>query len=154
MKRDPLMTAAVEDFLSHLKLERGLSDNSLQAYRTDLWEFADHHRAAPTTVSSSVVTAFFGGLVRAGRKPATLARKLSAVKHFFAYLKDRAIVAENPAEAYRAPRLSRYHPEYLSVREITGIIEAAARSERNPKRNRAMVELLYGCGLRLSLIHI
>jgi integrase/recombinase XerD len=145
------MQAAIDDFLGYLRLERGLSANSLSAYRTDLRELAVFcgDRSIPN-ITPSVITRHFGELVQKGRKPATLARKLSSVKHFFAYLKDRDDTKSNPAEAYRAPRIARYHPEYLTVDEIKRIIDAAGKCKRDPERNRAIIELLYGCGLRIS----
>ncbi|MCP4685822.1 MAG: tyrosine-type recombinase/integrase, partial [bacterium] len=85
-----------------------------------------------------------------GRKPATLARKLSSVKHFFKYLQETSHIQANPAQAYRAPKIARYHPDYLSVAEIESIIKAAEQSGPRAKRDRAIIELLYGCGLRIS----
>ncbi|RKX22737.1 MAG: site-specific tyrosine recombinase XerD [Candidatus Zixiibacteriota bacterium] len=144
-------TTALEDFLGHLKLERGLSDNSISAYRTDLSELsAQLGRLAIRKVTPSDVNVFFGLLMRKGRRPATLARKLSSVKHFFEYQKERGQIAENPASGYRAPRIVRYHPDYLSASEIEGIIKAAEKSGQQETRDRAIIELLYGCGLRIS----
>jgi integrase/recombinase XerD len=148
---NPRTQAAIEDFIGYLKLERGLSGNSLAAYRTDLRELTVFcGESSVTATSPSLITRYFGELVQKGRKPATLARKLSSVRHFFAYLKDRAVIESNPAEAYRAPRIGRYHPEYLTVDDIKRIIDFAGKSKRDPERNRAIIELLYGCGLRIS----
>lgn len=141
----------IEDFLQHLKLERGLSEKSIGAYRTDLAGFAKHLKGTePRQVSPGDITRYFGALAGQGRKPATLARKLSAIKHFFKYLKEQNTVQSNPARAYRAPKIARYHPDYLSVAEIESIIKAAEDSGTLARRDRAIIELLYGCGLRIS----
>ncbi|HUV30322.1 MAG TPA: tyrosine recombinase [Acidobacteriota bacterium] len=141
----------IDDFLQHLKLERGLAPNSLAAYRADLKEARQGLRVDdPRLVSPTAVCGHFGNLARLGRKPATLARKISSIKHFFEYLKDIALVAENPALAYAAPKISRYHPDYISPGEIDGLINAVSPGSRTAARDRAIIEVLYGCGLRLS----
>ena len=142
---------AIEEFLTHLKLERGLSNNTVAAYRADLAAFASAcHAKTARSVTASTVTGYFGALVREGRKPTTLARKISSVRQFFGYLSTTKRVSDNPAAAYRAPRISRYHPDYLAPAEIDAIISTAAQDEKDGKRNRAIFELLYGSGLRLS----
>ncbi len=147
----PEFKTEIEDFLQYLRLERGLSANSLNAYRTDLKDLARYFGSmSPATVSVSAINAYFGQLVNKGRKPSTLARKLSSIRHFFAYLKDKEVIARNPAESYRTPRIARYHPDYLSVREIERIIKAADESGSWALRNRAIIEILYGSGLRIS----
>ncbi len=145
------MQTAIEDFLQHLKLERGLSENSVAAYRTDLQDLvAGLPGIAPEQTRPKHLHEYFSKLAAKGRKPATLARKLSAVRRFFAYMKERGWLGENPAAGYRAPKITRYHPDYLSVDEIERILAAAEVDPKLAVRDRAMVELLYGCGLRIS----
>jgi len=146
-----LFQAAIEDFLQHLKLERGLSEKSTSAYRTDLTGFAKFFKEVdPRHVSPGDINRYFTSLAGQGRKPATLARKLSTIKHLFKYLQEMSHIAANPAQAYRAPRIARYHPDYLSVAEIESIIKAADDGGPLAARDRAIVEILYGCGLRIS----
>ena len=141
----------VEDFIQHLKLERGLSGNSLAAYESDLKEFVRRSGVKEITrLSPRQVTSFFGQLSRLGRKPATLARKISALKNFFEYLKDQGHIPESPAKAYSAPKIVRYHPDYLTPEEIEKIIAVAGSDPRHGPRNRTILELLYGSGLRVS----
>jgi integrase/recombinase XerD len=97
-----------------------------------------------------MVTGYFVALANRGRKPATLARKISSLKRFFAYLKDTEKIEENPARQYSAPKISRYHPDYLSPKEIERIIESVDPDSKQAARDRAIIELLYGSGLRLS----
>jgi integrase/recombinase XerD len=142
---------AITEFLQHLRLERGLSANSLQAYQRDLSQFA---KAYPKLVVSAVtvadVTRYFTRLSSLGRKPATMARKISSLRQFFAWSCENGLRKDDPTRAYSAPTISRYHPDYLSPEEIERIIKAADLKARNGWRDRAVIEVLYGCGLRLS----
>ena len=151
-----MMERLIDDFVQHLRLERGLSPNSLAAYQSDLREFVKRSgQTDPSRLSPRAVTDFFSKLARMGRKPATLARKISALKHFFEYLKDNKLISDSPARAYSAPKIVRYHPDYLSPQEIEKVIKASASDPRNGIRNRAVIEMLYGSGLRISeLIHL
>ena len=145
------LDSTVADFLQHLKLERGLSDNTVSAYRQDLEAFVKAVPAKePSKIAAAAVTAYFGNLNEAGMKPSSIARKLSSLRQFFAYLADSGAVSESPVMAYSAPKISRYHPDYLSPREIESIIKTADSFGNNTKRNRAIIEVLYGCGLRIS----
>jgi integrase/recombinase XerD len=142
---------AIEDFLQHMILEQGLSVNSVAAYRNDLNDLAKHlptHSIAETKPSH--VNKYFNSLATLGRKPATLARKLSAAKRFFSYFVGLGVLKQNPTTGYRAPRIARYHPDYLSVEEIERIIAAADLDPNLATRDRAVIEMLYGCGLRIS----
>lgn len=142
---------AIEDFLQSLKLEHGLSANSISAYRSDLTELLSSLRIdVPEKVKPSDLNKYFNHLSGLGRKPATLARKLSATKRFFDHLIEREEITQNPAAGYRAPRIARYHPDYLSVEEIERILAAADLDPKLALRDRAVIELLYGCGLRIS----
>ena len=141
----------IDDFIQHLKLERGLSVNSLSAYESDLKEFVAHSGIKnKENLSPRQIADYFGHLSRLGRKPATLARKISALKRFFEYLKEQGHIPENPAKAYSAPKIVRYHPDYLSPTEVEQIINITGDDPRHGTRNRAMLELLYGSGLRVS----
>ena len=145
------MEAAIDDFLQYLRLERGLSINSLQAYRRDLAEFSRAYPdKTPDQISASEMTRFFARLSSQGRKPATMARKISSLRQFFAYLRETGVAKEDPTRAYSAPTISRYHPDYLSPEEIDRIIRSVEPTAKHGQRDRAVIEVLYGCGLRLS----
>jgi len=145
------LQALIEDYLQYLKLERGLSQNSLISYRRDLIEFLGRSGSTePAKVSLHAATEYISHLTAEGRKPATIARKISSLKRFFAYLYDHGAVAENPFLALSAPRISRYHPHYLSPEEIGQIIDCIDVKLQHGKRDRAVFELLYGSGLRIS----
>jgi integrase/recombinase XerD len=146
-----VLRAVIEDYLQHLKLERGLAENTLVSYRRDLAEFAGRvGDIEPGRIGLGAATDFLRYLTTADRKPATIARKISSLKQFFAYLYDRHLVAANPFQGVSAPRISRYHPHYLSPEEIGQIIAAVDTRTWTGKRDRAVLELLYGSGLRIS----
>lgn len=143
--------AHIEDFLGHLKLERGLADNSVAAYRRDLCEFAQVTAGERMDkIDSRAAGAYLKHLTTHGRKPATIARKLSSLKQFFNYLVDSGSLATNPLAALSAPKIARYHPHYLSPREIEQMIECIDLTSIHGRRDRMVIELLYGSGLRIS----
>lgn len=146
-----MFSALIEDYLQHLKLERGLSENTLASYRRDLVELSGRLGTAdPRKISLHAATEHVSYLAAAGRKPATIARKISSLKQFFTYLHGQGLVKENPFLALSAPRISRYHPHCLSPEEIARIITSIDEQSQQGKRDRAILELLYGSGLRIS----
>lgn len=146
-----MIASLIDDFLQHLRLERGLSTNTIDAYRSDLAAFQRACKIQELAgYTPSVVAGYFSRLAKEGRRPATLARKISSVRHFFAYLQQSGRIKENPALMYAAPRIARYHPDYLSPEQIDSIIRAVDPESAAAARDRMIVEILYGCGLRLS----
>lgn len=142
---------AISEFLQYLRLERGLSANSLQAYRRDLVDFVrENPKQTVTGVTIADVTRYFTRLNGLGRKPATMARKISSLRQFFAWTLETGMRKDDPTRAYSAPTISRYHPDYLSPEEIERIIRAADAKATSGLRDRAVIEVLYGSGLRLS----
>jgi len=141
----------IEDFLQHLKLERGLSSNTVSSYKNDLREFALHITAkSPEKINHQHGAQYVAHLKSRGRRPASVARKLSCLRQFFGYLQKRRQVKSNPFSGFSAPRISRYHPHYLSALEINRIISSIDAKTESGKRDRAIIELLYGSGLRIS----
>jgi len=141
----------IKDYLEYLRLERGLANNSISSYKRDLWEFfvwlEDKHQKK---VSASDINRFIGLLINSGRKPATIARKISSLKQFFFFLKENQIIKDNPVTTFAAPKIARYHPAYLTPGEIEKIIDTIDTKAKTGFRNRAIIELLYGSGLRIS----
>ncbi len=138
----------IDDFLQYLKLERGLADNSIESYRNDLIEFfkvikLDDYKA----VTNSTVNKYLSFLTNAGRKPSSIARKISSLKQFFKYIIGDE---KNPMKAISTPKILRYHPDYLSPKEIEQILENIDTSDYKGLRDKAIIEMLYGSGLRIS----
>jgi len=143
--------ALIDDYLQHLKLERGLAANTIASYRHDLLEFVAAVKVTdPLRLTDRQARDYVAGLTGSARKPTTIARKISSLKQFFAYLTETARLKQNPFTGLAAPRLTRYHPSYLSPREIAQIIDGIDVTTPSGRRDRAMLELLYGSGLRVS----
>ena len=156
---DALRTDA-ERFLDHLTVERGLSTNTLQAYRRDLrrylaflssWGIRDVPGVTDEAVGAYVVqltssTHDDGALYR----PASIARMLSAVRSFHRFELREGVTDHDPTVGIAAPKLPRSLPRPLSVEEVGRLIEAPAAGDAVGLRDRAILEVLYGAGLRIS----
>ncbi len=146
---------ALNLFRTHLKLERSLSDRTVEAYLNDLDKlraFAEGHVPvlAPDGLRLEDLQAFLTHVVKQGLGARSQARLLSAVRAFHhALLLDRRI-STDPTELLEAPRLGRHLPDFLSVAEVDAIAQAIDLSKAMALRDRAIVETLYGCGLRVS----
>lgn len=146
---------ALNLFRTHLKLERSLSDRTVEAYLSDLAKlrtFAEAHAPvlAPDALRLEDLQAFVTHTAKQGIGARSQARLLSAVRAFHrALLLDRRI-DNDPTELLESPRPGRHLPEFLSIAEIDAIVAAIDLSRPLAHRDRAMVETLYGCGLRVS----
>ncbi len=142
--------AAVEEYLSFLDLERGLSANTLAAYRRDLQDFIGSCRGSVTKSDARDVNKFLSALDKRGARPATVARKISAVRSFAAYMKERSLGGQELPQEIRTPSLVKYHPGALSVEQITRILDLPDTKTPLGQRDSALLETLYGAGLRVS----
>ncbi|WP_088340840.1 site-specific tyrosine recombinase XerD [Robiginitalea sediminis] len=145
---------AISDYTHYLKLERGLAAHSVSNYRRDVGKLADYAQKGepapgPLSVSREDLEAFvhhIGGQLQARSQ----ARVISGLRGFFAYLVFEGYREDNPMDWIESPRISRKLPDTLSVKDIDRIIGAIDRSKPEGERNRAILETLYGCGLRVS----
>ena len=135
----------VEDFIEYLRRERNFSEHTLRGYRRDLEDFFDVVKKAPEEVAELDVSRFVFRLSRRGLSPRTISRKLSALRSFFKFLKRAGIVRSNPALAVRNPKVGRHLPSYLSYEEMEALFRAC-----ESQRERAILELLYATGMRIS----
>jgi integrase/recombinase XerD len=146
------------DFLAYLEFERGLSRNTLEAYRSDLLQFgaflARRGVEAPTAQHADL-SAFLselatGGGERAPVAPATLQRKAACLRSFYRHLRRESIIDHDPTADLRAPRKSQKLPQVLSRDEVGRLLAAPRGTEPPALRDRALLELMYACGLRAS----
>jgi integrase/recombinase XerD len=142
-------------FSQYLQLERSLSPNSLQAYLSDidkLSQFALMTSATtgPTDLQSRDLEQFSMWLAELGLAPRSQARVISGIKMFYKFLLLENEIRQSPAELIEAPRSGRKLPDFLSIEEIEKMLAAIDRSTPEGERNHCIVELLYGCGLRVS----
>lgn len=144
-----------ESFRAHLMLEKSLSINTIEGYLADvakLFQFLDMaYPALPVqSVTRDHLREFLAWLHGVGLSARSQARILSGIKSFFRFLTIENLVTENPASLLESPRLARHLPDILSSAEIEKIISSADLSARFGHRNQAIIEMLYGCGLRVS----
>lgn len=147
-----LFEEAIEEFRDHLRGERGLSPNTVAAYTRDLREFREFLRArgvGPADLGREDLFAFGARLQRLGRKATSVARKLSAVRMFLAFACREGLRAGDPPEI-EAPKLPRKLPHVLTAREIERLLAAPDVEHPEGLRDRALLELLYATGLRVS----
>jgi len=144
MEREQLY-GKVNDFMVYLQKEKNYSFHTLRAYRTDLDGFFDFLRIKKMKeVDRNTITLFMGFLLKHGLDARSVARKLSCIKSFFKYLKKTDIISTNPAIVIKTPKTKKHLPGFLSYVQIEKAMEIS-----NP-RDRAIMEVLYGCGLRAS----
>jgi len=144
------------DFLRYLTIERGLSRNTADAYRRDLEDFSAWLSARDIDsfrgVNREMIVNYlnFGHSERA-MEPATLARRLVAIKMLYRHMESEGVIPENPAAVLESPKLWRVLPDFLSIDEVDAFLNAwSAKGTALELRNRTMLELLYASGLRVS----
>lgn len=139
-------------YKNFLKLEKSLSANTIEAYMKDIQRFINFSKApSPVDVKPIEIRAFIDELdADDGMSAHSQARILSGVKSFFKYLLIHDIIESDPSELIETPKLSRKLPTVLSPEEIDQLIEAVDLDSETGYRNRAILETLYGCGMRVS----
>ena len=147
--------SAVQGYHDYLTLERGLSKNSVMAYMRDIKQFTEfavneEKIKAPMDIELPHVERFLGHLYDRGLARNSQARMLSGVRSFCKYLRIEGIMDTDPIQLIEAPRPERKLPDVLTVAEIESIIAAVDMSRREGVRNKAMLEVLYSCGLRVT----
>ncbi len=141
---------SIESFIDYLTIERGLSPNTLQAYRRDLCQFRDWLKKEFLQVDSALIGNYLATLREKGNKSSTLNRKLSVVRMFYKFLYTEGKIDHNPVEGISSPRLGRKIPSFLSEKEVEALLEAPSVNEQYGSRDRAILEVIYGAGLRIS----
>lgn len=143
----------LEEFLSYLRVEKGLANNSVQAYASDLNQFRRllvNHGIVWSEVKAEHVEMFLHQLEGQGLAPRTRARKVAALRSFFDYLVDEDVVGANPCAYLASPKLPLKLPNILSEQEVLALLSAPTLDKPAGYRDRAMFEVLYGSGLRVS----
>ncbi len=147
--------AYLKGFKAYLQLERSMSDNTVDAYIHDVQMLADFIQSSKDDVSIASVSmtdlqGFLKNVTELGLSAGTQARVLSGIKSFFNYLLLEEVISKNPTELLEAPKLKRSLPAYLSLDEIDLLFEQIDHSTPEGQRNRAIIEVMYSCGLRVS----
>ncbi len=142
-------------FENYLKLEKSLSQNSIAAYINDLSKLIayldkNHSKVNPLKVKLEHLKGFIAWLNEREISPRTQARTISGIKSFYKYLLIEGKISSDPTALVESPRIGRKLPDILSMEEIDNLIEAVDLSKSEGQRNKAMLETLYSCGLRVS----
>jgi integrase/recombinase XerD len=148
----------VLDFLAYLEFERGLSRNTLDAYRSDLFQLGAYLKrkqvdllsAGHTELAGFLTELANGGPDRQPVAPATLQRKAACLRSFFRHLRREGLVEGDPTADLRAPRKSQRLPQVLSRDEVAKLLRAPRGQDPGAQRDRALLELMYACGLRAT----
>jgi integrase/recombinase XerD len=146
---------AIRQFRQYLQLERSLSGNSVEAYEHDVEKLRQYLYlsaipAEPAQVTSGHITSFLQYIGELGLSAYSQARMLSGIKAFYRYLLLENLISHDPSHLVEGPRLGRKLPDVLSVAEIELLLSVVDLSTPEGTRNRAMLEVLYGSGLRVS----
>ena len=155
---DARFEAHLLDFLAYLEFERGLARNTLSAYRTDLLQYGSYlagRGLAATDVGPAEISDFLATLARGegDRKPAsaaTLNRKTACLRSFYRHLRRGEQIDSDPTAAVRAPRKDKSLPKVLGYSEVKKLLECVSGAAPADLRDRALLEVMYGCGLRAS----
>lgn len=147
--------SAIKGFKSYLKLEKSLSANSIMAYERDiekLYQFSETQNPAlkPDKITLHDLRAFIVWIIELGMIPTSQARIISGIKAFYKYLLMEDVIKSNPTELLEAPKISRKLPDILTMPDIDNLLNAIDLSSPEGPRNKAIIEVLFSCGLRVS----
>ncbi|MCC6600155.1 MAG: site-specific tyrosine recombinase XerD [Crocinitomicaceae bacterium] len=146
---------SIKGFVSYLRLEKSLSSNSVEAYQRDVEKFMQFALSTdppltPSDITIAEVKRFLEWITEMGLSPVTQARIISGLKAFYRFLFIEKEIITDPMEFIETPRIGRKLPDILSVEEMDRLLSAIDLSTKEGERNRALLELLYSCGLRVS----
>lgn len=143
-----------EAFLNYITAEKGLSVNTIQSYGRDLDRYLKHLESkglqSPEEVTRQVIAGFLADLEKCGYAPNSLARQVASVRSFHKFLLRDGLSAVNPAQHLDTPRTPRMLPDVLSVQQVEKLLDVVGSSTATDLRDKAILELLYASGLRVS----
>jgi integrase/recombinase XerD len=147
------LSAGAEEYLSWLAVEKGRSQNTLAAYRRDIasWEeWATASGLDPAGADTGAIERHLDHLRSAGRTPASMARSTSSLRGLFRFLVSEGDLATDPSTELRSPRIPRRLPKALDEDQVLGLLDSVSGTEPTDYRDRALLEVLYGTGARIS----
>ena len=152
---EPLWQEHIRHYAVYLKLERRMSDNTVEAYVHDVQRFADYLAVhapgtAPADVTRELIEAYLAELFEEGMEKRSQSRMLSGLNSFFDFLLRTDRIAQSPTALVEHPKTGQYLPDTLTIDEVEAILGAIDLSAPQGYRNRAIIETLYSCGLRVS----
>ena len=149
-----MIDSDIDEFIGSLRYERSMAENTCAAYARDLRFFSQYLKKRGISAAGDVkredIAGFLGEQRSEGRKSTTRARRATAIKVFFKFLRERRFVAKNPAELLEPPKKAKALPRVLSEEETFRMLDKVDGTAPRDLRDRAMLEVMYGCGLRVS----
>ncbi|MGC9045032.1 MAG: tyrosine recombinase XerC [Thermodesulfovibrio sp.] len=142
--------SCINDFLNYIRLQKGDSIHTIRAYKKDLEEFFNFAKTEPEQVEPVTIRGFISEQILKGRSKTTVARKLSTLRSFFSYLYSEGIIKINPARVVPSVKTKRALPKFLTVDDAFKLVEAPQEDKFISQRDRAILELFYGSGIRVS----
>ena len=142
------MKNILNDYRTYLKIERSMSRNTVASYCSDVGKLLEACPCAPELIDTDDILEYFKS--RPGLSKRSQARVLSSFRSFFDWLVIEGLLKDNPCDRIDSPKLGRYLPDVLSVEEVSLIIDKVDTSSWQGLRDKAILEILYGCGLRVS----
>ncbi len=148
------MRVFLNEYLAVLKLERNLAENTIESYKNDitnLFQFLENYSISdPEKIKHEHISGFFKFLKEAGLSSTSASRYHSSLKGFFLYLLQSNYITENPVEKIPSPKLSHKLPSVLTINEVDAILSQPDAANKFGLRDKALLELFYACGLRVS----
>jgi integrase/recombinase XerC len=147
------MQKKIEGFIDHLQFERNASPHTLDAYRRNLLQFYAHMQETGVTLSqidNMIIRSYLARLYQKGEKKSTIARKLAALRSFFQFCVQKKWLKDNPAKVVATPKQDKPVPSFLSEEEMAGLLDVPDTQRPLDRRDKALLELLYAAGLRVS----
>ena len=138
----------LQDYRTYLRIERAMSPNTVASYVSDVEKFFEGTGLTPEEVSPGSIMDYLAS--RKGLSKRSQARALSALRSFFGWYVLEGEMTDNPCDLVDAPKLGRYLPEVLSIKEVEAVLDSVDTSTSQGLRDKAILEVLYGCGLRVS----
>lgn len=144
------ISAHIASFLDFCRIEKGLSRTTIAAYRTDLKRFAASFRPGDSLAGPEPARHYIDSLYKAGMASRSIARHITTLRNFYGHLMEKGVVTADPIAHLAAPRQWQSLPKYLNKKQIDDLMATCASSKPQGLRDRAMMELLYASGLRVS----
>jgi len=144
------MNDYIDKFIRYLEIEKAVSSHTLRAYRKDLEIFFDYAKTEPEGIDMIDVRGFVAEQIKGGMNKTTVGRRLSCIRSFFKFLHREGYIKSNPAKLVSNPKVSKLLPRFLSVDEVFSLVEKPEGIGFIPVRDKAILELLYSSGLRVS----
>jgi len=142
--------SCINNFLNYIRLQRGDSPHTIRAYKRDLEEFFQFANVEPAKVEPVTIRGFVSEQILQGKSKTTVARKLSTLRSFFSYLYSEGIIEINPARVVGSVKTKRALPKFLTVDDAFKLVEAPEEDKFTTQRDRAILELFYSSGIRVS----